>query len=66
MIDLHPQILEQNGQKAFAVLPYDEFLRVAEMLDDYEDLRLLREAKRLEKDADILTLAELKRELKLN
>lgn len=28
MIDLHPEILSTNGQPQFAVLPYEEFLKV--------------------------------------
>jgi hypothetical protein len=39
MIELHPQIIEKDGKKEFAVLPYDEFVKVQEELEDYEDLR---------------------------
>jgi PHD/YefM family antitoxin component YafN of YafNO toxin-antitoxin module len=63
MIELHPQIIEKDGKKEFAVLPYDEFVRVQEELEDYEDLRQLREAKEQDKDAPAITLAELKKEL---
>ena len=42
---INPQIIEKNGRKEFAVLPYDEFLRIQEELEDYEDLRTLREEK---------------------
>ena len=63
MIDLHPQVIEKDGEKAFAVLPYDEFVRVQEELEDYEDLRQLREAKEQDKEAPTITLAELKKEL---
>ncbi|MGH8613559.1 MAG: hypothetical protein ACREYF_16470 [Gammaproteobacteria bacterium] len=37
MIELHPQVIEKDGKKEFAVLPYDEFVRVQEELEDYED-----------------------------
>lgn len=63
MIELHPQIIEKDGEKEFAVLPYDEFVRVQEELEDYEDLRQLREAKDEDKEAPAITLAELKKEL---
>jgi PHD/YefM family antitoxin component YafN of YafNO toxin-antitoxin module len=63
MIELHPQVIEKDGEKAFAVLPYDEFVRVQEELEDYEDLRQLREAKEQDKEAPTTTLAELKKEL---
>ena len=39
------QIIEKNGKKEFAVLPYEEFLRLQETLSDYEDLRSLRDEK---------------------
>ena len=32
MIELHPQVIEKDGEKAFAVLPYDEFVRVQRSL----------------------------------
>jgi PHD/YefM family antitoxin component YafN of YafNO toxin-antitoxin module len=63
MIELHPQVIEKDGEKVFAVLPYDEFVRVQEELEDYEDLRQLREAKEQDKEAPAITLAELKKEL---
>lgn len=63
MIELHPQILEKDGKNEFAVLPYDEFMRVQEELADYEDLQQLREAREQDKDAPAITLAELKTEL---
>jgi len=63
MIELHPQVIEKDGEKEFAVLPYDEFVRVQEELEDYEDLRQLREAKEQDKEAPTNTLTELKKEL---
>ena len=39
------QIIEKNGRKEFAVLPYKEFLRMQQKIEDYEDLKALREAK---------------------
>ena len=38
MIELHPEFLTKNGQKQFAVLPYEEFLKITELLEDLEDL----------------------------
>jgi len=32
-------------KKKFAVIPYEEFLEMQEMLGDYEDLKDLRQAK---------------------
>lgn len=39
------QIIENNGKKEFAVIPYKDFLRTQEELEDYHDLRDLRKAK---------------------
>ena len=44
-MSIHPQIIEKDGKKEFVVLPYDEFLLVQEALEDYEDLRTLRDEK---------------------
>ena len=63
MISVQPQILEHNGKKRFAVLPYDQFHRLMEELADYEDLRLLREAKSKEKNTPGIGLEELKTRL---
>jgi DNA-binding NtrC family response regulator len=56
---LHPEILEKNGQPEFAVLPYEEFQAVKELLIDYEDLRELRMAKSEEADAPTMSLNEV-------
>jgi PHD/YefM family antitoxin component YafN of YafNO toxin-antitoxin module len=44
-MSIHPQFIGKNGTKEFVVLPYDEFLRLQEQLEDYEDLKALREEK---------------------
>ncbi len=51
MIEIKPQILEKEGRKEFVVLTYEDFLKLQEVLEDYEDLQMLREAKEAEKDA---------------
>ncbi|MFH1023325.1 MAG: type II toxin-antitoxin system Phd/YefM family antitoxin [Planctomycetota bacterium] len=65
MIALHPSILERNGKKAFAVLPYEEFLRVREALDDYADLKVLRAAKASEAKSPSLLIASVRKKLKI-
>jgi len=65
MIALHPQILEKDGRKEFAIIPYDEFQRMSEELADYQDLKDLRAAKSKEAEANTLTLAEAREELNL-
>ncbi len=50
-MSIHPQIIEKDGRKEFVVLPYEEFVRLQEVLQDYYDLRTLREEKaRAEKE----------------
>ena len=63
MVTLHAQIIKKNGKKDYVVLPYDEFLKVQEELEDYDDLRSLREAKETEKDAPTIGMAELKKRI---
>lgn len=64
MVAMHAQIIERNGKKEFAVIPYDEFLKLQEELGDREDLRLLREAQAEGRDASVMTLDEVKRKLR--
>ncbi len=65
MVSLRAQIIKKNGKKEYAVLPYEEFLRVQEELEDYEDLRCLREAKETERSAPTIRLTELKKRKKI-
>ena len=43
-MELHPEILTRDGKPEFAVIPYDEFLKVQEMIEDLEDLADLQAA----------------------
>ena len=63
MVTLHAQIIKKNGKKDYVVLPYEEFLKVQEELEDYDDLRSLREVKETEKDAPTIGMAELKKKI---
>lgn len=63
MVTLHPRILEQDGKKLFAVLPYEEFQQIQEALNDFEDLKALREAKLQEAAAPVAPLAEIRGKL---
>ena len=63
MLTLHPNILERDGKKAFAVLPYEEFQNLQEELDEYEDLKDLREAKAKETNAPVESLRSVRRAL---
>jgi hypothetical protein len=63
MVVLRAQIIRKGGKKEYAVLPYEEFLKIQEQLQDYEDLRSLREAKEAEKDAPTVGIDELKKKI---
>ncbi|HUL29398.1 MAG TPA: type II toxin-antitoxin system Phd/YefM family antitoxin [Thermodesulfobacteriota bacterium] len=63
MVTLHAQIIKKNGKRDYVVLPYEEFVKVQEELEDYDDLRSLREAKETEKDAPTITMAQLKEKI---
>ena len=65
MLKLHPEILIKDGQKQFAILPYDEFLAIQERLADADDLLELRKAKRAEGQKRSVPLTEVKRQLGL-
>ena len=64
MMTLHAQIIKKNGKKEYAVLPYKEFLKIQEELEDYEDLRCLREAKEAEKVALTIGMTELRKKIR--
>ena len=62
MVTLHPKILEKDGKKEFAVLPYEEFLKIQEELEDFEAFKALRDAKVKEANSETISLAEAKQE----
>jgi hypothetical protein len=62
LIDPHPNILGKDGKKMFVVLPFDEFVQIQEALQDFQDLKDLREAKGKEEDVAGLNLSEAKKE----
>ena len=65
MTAIHPNILEHDGQKAFVILPYEEFLIMEEELEQFEDLKQLREAKVEEANATTASVDAVKKELGL-
>ena len=62
-LELHPEFLVKGGRREFAVLPYDEYERLAEFITDMEDLLALREAKEQGKDEPGYALEEVKKQL---
>lgn len=45
VLELHPSFIEREGKKEFAVLSYDEFMKVQAFIEDAQDLFTLRQAK---------------------
>lgn len=64
MAILHTQVIKKEGKKEYVVIPYEDFLKIQEDLENYEDLRCLREAKKAEANAPTTGIGELKRQLK--
>jgi len=64
MVTLHTNIIKKSGKKEFVVIPYEEFLLIQEELENFEDLKALRQAKRLESGVPGLSLAEVRKKLK--
>ena len=62
MIKIRPTIIEKDKKREFVVLPYKYFLKIREELEDYEDLKILRKAKRREGKAPAIELREVKRQ----
>ena len=65
MISINPQVLEKNGKKEFAILPYEDFLKMQEELECYNDLRILREVKQEEQNASSVSFEEAKKILNI-
>jgi len=63
MVKFHANILKKNGEKEFVVIPYEEFVKIQEELDDYECLKALREAKSKEVKAKTTSFDKVKKEL---
>jgi len=60
MLTVKAQILEKEGRKEFVVLSYEDFLRMQEVIETYDDLRALRRAKEAEKDEPTVNLERAK------
>jgi len=63
MVTMHPSILKRDGREVFAVLPYEEFVRVREELEEYDDLKALRAAKDAERGVPTTPLRKVRRKL---
>jgi PHD/YefM family antitoxin component YafN of YafNO toxin-antitoxin module len=65
ILEIHPNYIEKKGKKEFVVISYDEFKRIEETLNDYEDLMELRKVKSKEKDKETKNIDQVKKELNI-
>lgn len=62
---MEAQIIEKRGKKEFAVIPYKDYVRMQEDLEDYYDLLELRRAKADPRNQNGRSLEEVVKELGL-
>ena len=65
MLKLNPEFLIKNNKKQFAILPYEQFIKIKECLEDLKDLKELRLARKKEKSKKGYTLQQVKTALKI-
>jgi PHD/YefM family antitoxin component YafN of YafNO toxin-antitoxin module len=65
VIELHPNILSNNGKEQFVVLPYDEFIALTDLLEDAEDIVMLRKAREENAGEPEVSAEEVKKQLGL-
>lgn len=65
LIQLHPQIISQGGREAFAVLPWEEHVRLKQILEDAQDLHELELAMRENHADEPIPYETARRELEL-
>ena len=47
-MNINAQIIKKGANKEFAVIPFEEFVQMKDMISDYEDLLELRSAKSID------------------
>lgn len=62
MTKIKATVLKKDNKKEFVILPYEDFLKIQEELEDYEDLKALRKAKRLEAKSPAISLQGAKKQ----
>ena len=64
MLKIKPEYLSKDGRREFVVLSVEDFDKIKEALEDADDLRNLREAKRKNAKHPYFTLEETEQMLK--
>jgi hypothetical protein len=60
MIQINPMCFNENGKK-YVTLPYEEFMKIQELLEDLKDLQDLRTVKTEERDSPSVSLEDVKK-----
>ncbi len=60
------QIIKKDGKKEFVVIPYEDFVKMQEALEDYEDLKELRKTKEASKGEKSLPFDQVVKDLGLS
>jgi len=63
---LHPQIIERDGQREFAVIPWAEFEAIRDLLEDAHDLNDLARAIEAHRDEQPIPYREARKDLDLD
>lgn len=64
--DLQPEILRIEGKAQFAVLPWQQYLDLREMIEDAQDVLLIEQAKTEDAAAESVSLDEALRKFGVN
>ena len=62
---IHSQIIEKDGKKEFVIIPYEEFVQIQEILENFDDLKELRKEKEASKDQPTTPLEKVSKDLGL-
>lgn len=65
MFNLNPELITKDGKPMVAVIPYEQFLVIKEMLENLADLQDLRAAKQEEYNQPTINLNNVKQMLGL-
>ena len=65
MLKVKPEYLSKHGKREFVVLTVEDFERMKEAIEDADDLRTLRDAKRRNAKAPYYNIEEVERRLRV-
>ena len=65
MLKIKPEYLSKNGRPEFVVLTVEDYERMKQAMEDADDLRTLRQARRRNAGSPTYTPAQVRRRLKI-